>query len=81
MKNAKILLLVVSMIAIGSIACAYKMTMATTFYKNSSTGGCDASVLTALSIASPLDPGAFTTNLSKFSTGEPCGMTYVKGAV
>ncbi|MGO4288241.1 hypothetical protein [Chitinophaga sp. RAB17] len=77
MKNAKILLLMIAMVAVGSIACAYKVTIASVFYKDSS-AGCTVSIMTALSIANPLDPQAFTTNLSKFSTGEPCPITYVK---
>ena len=79
MKNARILLLVIGMAIIGSIACAYKITTVTTFYKTGSTGGCNASINTLLVIANPFDPDAFTTNLSKFSTNQPCIVTYVKG--
>lgn len=68
-----------TMVAIGGMACAYKATTSTVFYKDSSSG-CNLSILTLLSIANPLDPQAFTTNLSKFSTDDPCPVTYVKGA-
>ena len=65
------------MVAVASMSFAYKFRLVSVFYRDSS-AGCTVSFLTLLTIASPLDPQAFTTKFAKFPTADPCGVTYVK---